>query len=217
MDIGAVAYLIAVAWAIYRLQYFGSIDPHNLAATPSRFSVAVRAAITMLAVLAVVSLQSTHPHWMPFLCMFALAQTVATPFKSPDRMSESEGAGAVKRGVIQFKSGIAGGLVANVLALALAWMAGALWIYLLGALGVLLSIGKLLSCQIDSAEKQSEGMSEKALVSDGVWGILAYCAVVAVFAGDWIRIGELTAWNWSGWAGMAAGVVVSAIAAALIE
>lgn len=217
MNIGAVVFLIAVAWAIYRLQYFGSIDPNNLGATPSRFSIAVRAAITMVAVVAVVSLQSTHSDWMPFLCMFALAQTVATPFKAPDRMSEKEQLSALQRGVIQFKSGIAGGVVANVLALGFAWIAGALWIYLLGAVGVALSIGKLLTAQVGSADHESEVVTQKELVSDGVWGILAYCAVVAVFASDWIQIGELTAWNWSGWAGLGAGVLASSIAAALVE
>lgn len=54
----AIGYLISVAWGVFPLRYFGSIDPHNLRATPSRLSIGAKTFETMSAI---VKSQSADP------------------------------------------------------------------------------------------------------------------------------------------------------------
>lgn len=231
MQLPVALVLVALLWwCFYYIVRLGSLDPHNVGATPNAWVSVTQATVALLALLAIPAVQATNPDWVSFLAMFVLAQTVAVAFTSPDRYRANEMPGRIRRLLEEFKSKIAGAVLAKVLSIVLAfltgWLIGDYWFALLVIVGFALIRGKGVTAlgvipaedgefaQLSESERGMKVAEWAPLVRRGSVAYFVGCSMLGVAL---YQHAGLHPMNWMGWAGLLGGATVSAVLSSVAQ
>lgn len=184
---------------------------------------ATKGTVTFIALMLLPLINKAYPIWVPFFCMFVLAQTVALAFTSPDRLRTDEEVSRLRARIWQMKSSIIGAVIAKTISIALAfflgWLISDWWFAILVLLGFILISGKgitaLLMIQsdkgefanLDEAQREAKLKEWAPVVAKGRLGYAVGCSAFGVIL---FQYGGLEPGNWMGWSGLLGGAIVNA-------
>ncbi|QEI06565.1 hypothetical protein FXN63_12535 [Pigmentiphaga aceris] len=225
MEAGLLILISGVMWwCLFHMQRLGALDPHHVEATPGKPAILLRSGATLLAILLIPIFHEVNPQWMQFFAMFALAQTVAVAFTSPDRYREDEQSDKVQNFIDRFKSSLAGAVIAKILAIVTAFLLGRIigewWFIVFVVIGFYV-ISSKGSAALDAIKAGGGGFSYLTRVGRAnkvhEWGAVinkgrfAYFFGCTTFGFAILQFASLEPLNWMSWSGLIVGAVLNAV------
>lgn len=219
------ALFVIPAWlCLYYVVRSCQIDPHNVEATPRPWVCILRSGLVLLAVLIALGARTVQPDWVPFLCMFALSQTIAAPFASPFKMREDEEPSWLIRFIEGAKFQAAGSFAVKIISIVLGFLLGRLignwWFGIIIIAGAVLLRSKNVTALllIDDADGEFRRLSQDGRFDQmkkwarisrrGNWAYLVWGCSFGYFL---FELGGLQPGNWFGWSGLIGGVLFGAV------